>query len=174
MELSEKERVMLEKERDEIRRLTSEILALENDPKNSTKLKQDVIGVQSAINKMASYSNLENRKLENIAIIVRSLLFLLSHKLQPDEEEEAEKQLRNPSPELLKKLNIGREEWFRLPFNPEYPARWAFVVDSLNSYCCYVNSIQFDFTKKGLTIVLPKITFPRYFNLNFLSTSKQS
>jgi hypothetical protein len=100
MEITEKERLMLEKERDEIRRLTSEILALENDPKNSTKLKQDIIGVQSAINKMASYSNLENRKLENIAIIVRSLLFLLSHKLQPNEEEEAEKQLRNPSPEL--------------------------------------------------------------------------
>jgi len=55
MKITEKERAMLEKERDEIRRLTIEIGQLQNDLQNSAKLKQDMLGNQSSLFRITSY-----------------------------------------------------------------------------------------------------------------------
>jgi hypothetical protein len=46
---------MINEKREEIKKLTSEIMELEHDPKNVVKIKQNV---QSILNAVASYSNL--------------------------------------------------------------------------------------------------------------------
>ena len=165
MEITEKERSMLEKERDEIKKLALEILELENDPKNSTELKKHVMEIQFSITRMASYSNIENRKLEALTIATDSLLRLLSMNLPKDLERAMENEIQNPSEELKKKLKEKHLKLKRPPLNVAYPAWWAFVVDGLDKYCSYINLIRFDFTKKGLKIVLPrKIVLP---DINF-------
>jgi hypothetical protein len=160
MAITEKEREMLEKERDEIRKLALEILELENDPKNSTEIKKLVIGIQSSIHRMASFSNLENYKLDALTKMADTLLTkLLSNNPPKDVQEMMETEIRNPSDELIRRLKKSKfkpEELQRLPINVAYPAWWGFVVYGIDKYCCYVNSIRFDFTKKGLKIILPK------------------
>jgi hypothetical protein len=171
MEMTEKERSMLERERDEIKKLALEILELENDPKNSTELKKRVTGIQFSINRMVSYSNIGNRKLEGLTIMTEALLSLLSMNPPKDVEEALEKEIQNPSEELKKRLKEKHLKLEHQPLNVAYPAWWGFVVDGLDKYCNYVNSIRFDFTKKGLiNIVLPrKIVLP---DINFIFSNK--
>jgi len=78
MKITEKERAMLEKERDEIRRLTIEIGQLQNDLQNSAKLKQDMLGNQSSLFRITSYSDPKNCDLKGITTIAKSVLTLLS------------------------------------------------------------------------------------------------
>ncbi len=160
MEITEKEREMLEKERDEIKRLASEILELEKDPKNNTKIKQHIIYIQSSINRLASYSNPKNTNLDAYMKMADGVMPFLSGKPSEIVEKQLMKQIN--SPEMVEKLN---KRGVMLPTNPEYSAWWTLVVSILDRYCCYVTSIRFDFTEKGLKIVLPKITLPK--NLNF-------
>jgi hypothetical protein len=167
MEITEKEREMLEKERDQIKKLTTEILELENDPKNNTKLKQNVIAIQSSISRMASYSNPEQYKLDGCAKIAENVLALLSGNPSDEVQKGMEKLIYDPPDEVLKRLKIKRDQWFTPHQNVAYPAWWSFAVDGLDKYCNYVNSIRFNFTKKGLTIVFPKIVLPKILNLNF-------
>ena len=165
MELTEKEREMLEKERDEIRKLTKEIVELENDPKNSVRLKQNVLGIQSSISRMASYSNPEQYKLDACAKIASAVLSLLSGHPSEDVQKEMEKAIIDPPDELLKRFKIKREQWFIPHQNVAYPLWWGFAVNGLNVYCNYVNSVRFDFTKRGLKIVFPKVVLPKNLNI---------
>lgn len=160
MEITEKEREMLEKERDEIKRLALEILELEKDYKNSTKIKQNIICIQSSINRLASYSNPKNINLDEYTKMADGVMPFLSSKLSEIEEQALMKRLN--SPEMMKRLS---KKGMMLPTNPEYSAWWTLVVSILDKYCCYVTSIRFDFSnKKGLKIIFP-ITLPK--NINF-------
>lgn len=165
MELTEKDREMLEKERDEIKRLAMEILELENDPKNSVKLKQNVIGIQSSISRIASYSNPEQYKLDICTKIAKAVLSLLSGNPTEDVQKEIEKILIDPPEEILKRFKMKRDQWFIPHQNVAYPLWWGFAVNGLDTYCNYVNSIRFDFTKKGLKIIFPKMTLPKNLNI---------
>jgi hypothetical protein len=157
MEITEKEKQMLEKERDEVKKLTQEIIELENDPKNSTEIKKRVIGIQFSINRMASYSNPEDRKLEAITTMADALLHLLSMNPTKELQEEIDRQILNPSEELIKELRNKHLKPKRfLPLNRAYPVWWGIVVEGMNKYCTYVNSIRFHFNRNRLKIVFPK------------------
>jgi hypothetical protein len=71
METADKEKFaialldMINKKREEVKTLTSEIIALENDPKNVVKIKQNI---QSIINAVASCSNSDSNDLEIIKL----------------------------------------------------------------------------------------------------------
>lgn len=175
MKITAKEREMLEKERDDIRRLTKEIIQLQNDPNNSNKLKQNVIGIQSALGRITSYTNSKNYDLDKITTIAKSVLTLLSS-IPPTELQDAFEQLiNNPSKELKdlirKRLKINPEIIYEVPLNANYPAWWGFAVDGLDKYCCYVNSISFDFTHDELRIKMPNIkaSLPKIINLGLFS-----
>ena len=161
MELTEKERESLEKERDKIKELSMEILELENDPNNSVKLKQNVIGIQFSINRLSSYSRINQNKLDACAKIASAVLGLLSSKPPEEVIKGLESEIIDPSDELLKKAKIKRDQWVLPHQNVAYPLWWSYVVDALDIYCNFVNSIRFDFTKKGLKINFPKITLPK-------------
>jgi hypothetical protein len=161
MKITAKEREMLEKERDEIKRLTKEIIELQYDPNNSTKLKQNVIGIQASLGRMASYANPKNYDLDRIVTIAENVLTLVST-IPPIEMQDAFEQLiRNPSQELRdlirQKLKTKPDILFKVPLNANYPAWWGFAVDGLDKYCCYVNSITFDFANEELRIKFPKM-----------------
>jgi hypothetical protein len=165
MEITAKEREMLEKERDETKRLTLEIVELSNDPNNRSKIKQNVLSVQCSVNRIASYADSKNYKLDGLADMANILLEMLSGNPPKDLQKTIDETLMNPPEELRKKLES--KGYNRKPLlNVDYPIWWSFVVNGLNIYCCCVNSIRFDFTKKGLKIVLPKI---KNLNLGFIT-----
>lgn len=56
---------MINRQREEIRKLTSEIIELENDSKNAIKIKQNV---QSVLNAVASFSGSDRNDLELLKI----------------------------------------------------------------------------------------------------------
>jgi hypothetical protein len=160
MNLSEKERTMLETERDTIKRLTSEIIELAYNPENRVKLKQNVVNIQFSISRIASYADSKGN-LNSITIIADKVLRLLNSN-PPDEVKEAIGELiHNPSEadkkEIEKRLNVKYDKLWNPPENQSYPAWWSFAVDWLDTYCCYVNSITFEFTKEKFKIKLPKI-----------------
>lgn len=161
MKITEKEREMLEKERDELKRLALEIFELEKDPKNSMKIKQSIISIQFSINRLASYSNPKNANLDTYAKMADGVMPFLSSKLSEKMEQELRKQLNSP-----KVVQEYSRKGLMLPINPEYSAWWTLVVSILDRYCCYVSSIKFDFSnKKSLQIILPKITLPKNLNI---------
>ena len=165
MEITEKEREMLEKEREEIKKLTMEIIEMLNDPKNRIKIKQKVIGIQFSVNRMASYSNPKQNELDTCAEISRILLNQLDSNPSVEVQEGMNRLIYDPPEEILKRAGIKRDKYSPPRQNVAYPAWWGLVVTNLNSYCSYVNSIRFDFTKKGLRIVFPKVVLPKTFNL---------
>lgn len=63
---------MISKKREEIKSLTSEIMELENDPKNVVKIKQNV---QSILNAVASCSNSKSNDLKLVTLCAE-LVFL--------------------------------------------------------------------------------------------------
>jgi membrane-associated HD superfamily phosphohydrolase len=79
MEITEKERLMLVKKKEEICRTTFQILDMTHDQKTSAEIKKDVTLILSLINTIASYSNSKNRdldRLENAANLIFSQLDL--------------------------------------------------------------------------------------------------
>ena len=143
---------MLEKERENIKNLTLEIVKLSNDPKNRMEIKQDLLSVQSSINKIAEYANPKNYKLNNLTDMTSILMNFLSNDPPEDIVKITDEILTNPSEEWRKKL-----KGYDFPLNKDYPAWWSFVVKGLNEYCTNVNSIRFDFKKNEFKITLPKI-----------------
>jgi hypothetical protein len=136
VEITEKERLMLVKKKEVICGLTLEILALENDPKNALLIKQKVTTILSLISTIASYSDSKNYNLDGFRILADAMFGIL---IQPFEELE---RLKKASPEL-----------------------WRDVVYDIELFCNYANSVRFNFTKKGLKIVFPKITLPKNLNI---------
>ena len=109
MELTEAERLMLVGKKDEIRKLTEEILELAPNPQqNEIELKKKVTGVINLLSTIASYSKCKNADLERITYMANMLSYL------------------------------------GMDFLYEY-------------FCNEVNSIRFDFTRKDLKIIIPKI-----------------
>ena len=108
MELTEKERLMLVGKKEEIRKLTEEILDLSVDQvKNELEIKKRITGIFSLISTIASYAK--------------------------------------PKDYDFNRLNLMA-----------YTANHAHFSFLLEAFCDNVNSITFDFTKKGLKITLPK------------------
>jgi hypothetical protein len=64
MELTEKERLMLTEKKEEIRRLTTEILDLASKPENELEIKKKFTSILSHLNTIASYSDSRNYNLE--------------------------------------------------------------------------------------------------------------
>ncbi len=169
MAVSEKDREMLEKERDKIEMLCKEILALLKDPNNNTTIKQSVIGIQSSISRIASYSNSKNTNLNDLNNMADNILHFLSNKFPEVVERALQKQLM--SPETIKKF---AKKGLPLPsLTSEYSASWSMVICLLDRYCCYVASIQYDLAnKKGNFITLPKnITLLKNLNLGNITNT---
>jgi len=125
MEIAEKERLMLVKNKKLICSATLEILELESNPKNALLIKKKISIILSLLSTNASYANPKK-----YAVDFRKF-------------SEALFKMLNPRPEILE-YAIYLEHWRKN------------VVPDIELFCSYVNSIQFDFTKKGLKITLPK------------------
>ena len=83
----------------------------------------------SLLNTIASYSDAKNYDLEKFTQLAEALFKML-----------------NPRKELLE--------------NTEYLENWRKIaIPDLESFCNYVNSINFNFTKKPIQIRIPKINF---------------
>jgi len=64
MELTEKERLMLVEKKEEILKLTKEILDIEKDPKQAVEVKKKMTSILSLISTIASYSKSKNTSLD--------------------------------------------------------------------------------------------------------------
>lgn len=118
---------LVNKKKEEIKTLTSEIIELENDPKNIVKIKQDV---QSILNAVASCSNSNSNDLE----IVEGRADLVFYVMRMLTESDG---------------TISSSSW-----------HGRLISHQLEDFCTRANAwnpIKFDFTKKGLKVVLPKI-----------------
>ena len=108
MEITEKEREMLVGKKEEIRKLTEEIIDLSIDQvKNEIEIKKRITGIFSLISTIASYAKPKDYDFNRLNLMV----------------------------------NTANHTNFRF---------------LLEAFCNDVNSITFDFTKKGLKITLPK------------------
>lgn len=126
MEITEKERLMLVKKKELICGLTLKVLDLIDDPKNSLEIKKNLTTILSELSVIASYSDSKNYDLDAITNLAWNIFKLLS--------QYPAKVIEDIIPNYWKELIIPRIE----------------------SFCNAVNSIRFDFTKKGFKIVLPK------------------
>lgn len=64
MEITEKERLLLVEKKETICGLTLRILAMEDDPNNSVKVKKDITTILSLLSTIASYSNVKEKNLD--------------------------------------------------------------------------------------------------------------
>jgi hypothetical protein len=127
MELTETERLMLIKKKEEICGLTLQILDMAHDRERELEIKKNFTTILSLLNQIASYSDSKNYDLNEFTEYVDALFGLMSH----------EKSSESWSPLRVK-------IWLVSPV----------VIEKL---CNYANSVRFDFTKKGLKINFPKI-----------------
>ena len=129
MEITEKERLILVEKKKEISRLTLEILAIENDPKNALAIKEKLTTILSLLNTIGSYSDSKNFKLEDFIEIERAIFKML-----------------NTRSEVLEETTY-LTTWQQI------------VIPEVELFCNYVKSITFDFTdEKGLKITLPIVS----------------
>jgi hypothetical protein len=77
MELTEKERLMLVEQKKEIRKLTTEILGMSNDPKKAMLLKKRITAVLSVISTIASYSDSKNYQIEDLTVAANEIFGLM-------------------------------------------------------------------------------------------------
>ena len=136
---------IIENERDAIKKLTSEILDLENEPKNAIKIKQKIVEIQSSINKMASYADTVKYRLDGFSEMANALLGLLSVSPTEEERKDYEALILKPPKELSKTIGIKvNANGLGAHHNISYPIWWSIVITPLDIYCCYANSIAFD------------------------------
>ena len=121
MELTEKERLMLVEKKEEIRKLTLEILDIANDPRQATEIKKKIASILSILSTIGSYA----KPKEDLTFFTRmaDLIFYEMSLLDPD--------------------TCSPEDW---------------IYERIEEFCIYVNSVQFEFTKTGLKIRMPKIS----------------
>lgn len=144
MDITEKERLMLVGKKEEICGITKQILEMAHDPKNSLEIKKNMTTILSLLSTIASYSEVKNYKFDGFREIADNDFVNLNMPLEYLEE--------------LKKKD---------------PIRWNNdIVFSLELFCNYANSVRFDFTKKRVKIILPKITLPK--NLNIGNITNQT
>lgn len=118
MELTEAERLMLVKKKEEICGLTLQILDMAHDREKELEIKKNFTTIISLLSQIASYSGTKH----NLNDLTNAINLLFLQMLQ----------------EKLGKF------WIASPIIIEVA-------------CNYVNSVRFDFTKKGLKINFPKI-----------------
>lgn len=118
MELTEKERLMLVGKKEEIRKLTTEILDIMDDPKKQSGVKKKITSILSLLSTIASYSDSKNYNLDAFT------------------------QMAN----VIFTFGLERHEELR-----------PLTVFEIETFCNYVNSIQFEFTRKDFKIRIPKI-----------------
>lgn len=116
MELSEKERLMLVKKKEEILELTCEILEIMNDPAQALQVKKKITRILSKLSTIACYAG-SDRNLDNLSRAA-SMLFA-----QIDMLSDA----------------------------------WTSLSPLIQFLCNTFNTIQFNFTKSGINIKVPKI-----------------
>jgi hypothetical protein len=78
LEITEKEREMLVGKKEEIRKLTVEILDMTNDEKNAQEIKKRMTSVISHLNTIASFSNARNYNLEAFTACVNALFLTMT------------------------------------------------------------------------------------------------
>lgn len=78
MELTERERLILVEKKEEIRRLTVEILDIASNPENALEIKKKFTSILSLLNTIASYSNSRNVNLDVYTKFVTILFNLIS------------------------------------------------------------------------------------------------
>jgi len=120
MELTEKERLMLVRKKEEIQKLTAEILDIKNDPKRAIEIKKKITNVLSILSTLGSYATPK----ENLNLYLLMAKIIFHHMSFADSSADS------------------WEEW---------------TSEEIEEFCMYANTVQFDFTKKGLKIILPKI-----------------
>lgn len=123
MELSEKERLMIVGKMEEISKLTTEILDIENNPEEMMEIKKKMTTVLSLLRTINSYSRSKNMNLLYSFMFWTNTLFF--------------EMIR------LKESNA-----------------WFAAIPWIEFFCNFVNSIQFDLTKRDIKIKFPKIEFP--------------
>ena len=118
MELTEKERLMLVEKKEEIRRLTEDIIELTSEiKKNEIELKKKVTSILSLISTIASYTNSKNLDMRPFVKFAQIIFYIIE-----------------TSPEFVKT-----------------------ITTDLEIFCNVVNSLTFNFTKKGLRVNIQKI-----------------
>jgi hypothetical protein len=142
MEITEKERLMLVKKQEEICGLTLRILDMACDPKNLLEIKKNITIILSLLNTIASYSDVKKKNLD-VFTTWANLIFYRFY--------------------LVSKCDADLKD----------PHGWRKSIVSgnrgLEEFCNAVNSINFDFTKRGLKITLPKITLPKSLNIGIIT-----
>ncbi|MEM3886770.1 MAG: hypothetical protein QXO82_06895 [Candidatus Methanomethylicia archaeon] len=73
MEISEKERLMLFEKKEEIRKLTVEILDMQSNPENELEIKKKFISILSYLSIIASYCNCKNYNLNKLTDVINIL-----------------------------------------------------------------------------------------------------
>jgi len=68
VEITEKERLMLVKKKEEICKLTNEIMEIEHSPEQITEIKKKMTAILSLISTIASYSNSKNIDLRRFSM----------------------------------------------------------------------------------------------------------
>lgn len=117
MELSEQERLMLVKKKEEICGLTLQILDMAHDPQNAVKIKKDMTMILSLVNTIASYSDSKNYDLDHFAKVVDTVFELMSL--------EKEMEIWDGSPEAIENIcnyaNSIRFEFVKKDFKIHIP-----------------------------------------------------
>ncbi|MEM1661626.1 MAG: hypothetical protein QXT47_00745 [Desulfurococcaceae archaeon] len=80
MELSEKERLILVEKKEEIRRLTTEILDLASNPANATEIKKRFTSILAYLSTIASYSKPINFDLDRLTGFINLLFYFMNVK----------------------------------------------------------------------------------------------
>jgi hypothetical protein len=125
MELSQEERLMLSTKKEEIKNVTNEILDLYNDPKNATEIKKRIMGIQSLVSTIGSYS--KSKKELDYFITAGNALF---------------------------NLMMFASELDKLDMPISNNAMWTGVRRGLETYCSAANSLHFDFTESGIKLFI--------------------
>lgn len=116
MELSENERLMLVKKKEEILKLTTEILDIKNDPEQALEIKKKITNILSLLSTISSYAQ---SKYDS------SNLWYLTTQI------------------FMEMDLLGNE--------------WTVISPLIEVFCNTVNFIEFKFTKKSISLKIPKI-----------------
>ena len=79
MELTEKERLMLVEKKEEIRKLTTEILDMASKPENALEIKKKFTSILSHLNTIASYSDSKNYNLDAYTNSINLLFAMMNY-----------------------------------------------------------------------------------------------
>jgi hypothetical protein len=137
MEITETERLMLVKKKEEICGLTLWIIDNANDQQNAVGIKKNVTMILSLLNTIASYADSKNCDMDSLKEIADTIFFDLNQLLELTNNEQNQEHVKKATQEKIQTLKSN-------------------IVYGAELFSNYANSVRFDFTKKGFRIVLPK------------------